>query len=86
MRQLTATSLGNATGTDGVNVSVGGGVFVGSGVCVGTSVGGGWVGDGGTANVGVSVTAVFDGRLQACMRRASTIKVTDIFDLIISPF
>src|SRR5512134_568920 len=34
-RQLTATSLGNATGTAGVDVVVGGGVFEGVGVSVG---------------------------------------------------
>ena len=64
-RQLTATSFGNATGTVGVEVSVGGAVFVGKGVSVGVSAGKGSVADGVTTAVGVSVIGAFDGRLQA---------------------
>jgi len=73
---LTATSLGNATGTVGVEVVVGGGVFEGRGVCVGVSVDKASVADGVIpVGVGVSVTGVFDGRLQA--DRVRTIVNTD---------
>jgi hypothetical protein len=64
-RQLTATSLGKATGTLGVEVEVGGGVS--DGRLVGA---GGWVamervGVALSAKVGVSVTCALVGRLQA---------------------
>jgi len=68
--------LGDATGTVGVVVDVGGGVLDGSNVCVGMSVDAGWVIDGvNIAKVGVSVAAL-EGRLQASIAktRASTNK------------
>jgi hypothetical protein len=68
-RQLTATSLGNATGTVGVDVVVGGGVFEGTGVWVGALVGKACVTEGVTTVVGVSVWGVFDGKLQADMAK-----------------
>jgi hypothetical protein len=64
-RQLTATSRGNATGTVGVEVVVGGGVLDGTEVDVGALVGKACVAEGATAKVGVSVRGAFDGRLQA---------------------
>jgi hypothetical protein len=64
-RQLTATSLGKATGTVGVEVVVGGGVFDGGGVCVAVAVEGTDVDEGVMETaVGVSV-GIVDGRLQA---------------------
>ncbi len=64
-RQLTACSLGNATGTVGVEVAVGGGVFDGTAVRVGAAVKGAWVAEGVTGeSVGVCVGAL-DGKLQA---------------------
>jgi hypothetical protein len=57
--------LGNATGTVGVEVIVGGGVFEGTEVRVGALVGKACVAEGTTAKVGVSVRGAFDGRLQA---------------------
>jgi hypothetical protein len=64
-RQLTATSFGDATGTLGVDVKVGGGGFVGNGVCVGIAVEGIGVNEGVLrAAVGVSV-GILDGKLQA---------------------
>jgi hypothetical protein len=62
---LTATSLGNATGTVGVEVVVGGGVFEGTDVRVGALVGKACVAEGVTIAVGVSVRSAFDGKLQA---------------------
>ena len=68
-RQLTATSLGKATGTLGVKVVVGGGVLDGSGVCVCATVGGTVVEEGVMGDtVGVSV-GTLDGRLQASIAR-----------------
>jgi hypothetical protein len=66
---LTATSLGNATGTVGVKVVVGGGVFEGTEVKVGALVGKACVAEGATAKVGVSVRGAFDGKLQADIAR-----------------
>jgi hypothetical protein len=66
---LTATSLGKATGTVGVEVVVGGGVFEGTDVRVGALVGKACVAEGATAKVGVSVRGAFDGRLQADIAR-----------------
>jgi len=70
-RQLTGCSLGNAIGTLGVEVAVGGGVFEGGAVCVGK----GGVADGGTA-VGVAGVSVavgpLDGRLQLEIANAKT--------------
>jgi hypothetical protein len=66
---LTATSLGNATGTLGVEVVVGGGVFEGTAVNVGALVGKACVAEGATAKVGVSVRGAFDGKLQAGMAK-----------------
>jgi hypothetical protein len=66
---LTATSLGNATGTVGVEVVVGGGVFEGTEVKVGALVGEACVAEGATARVGVSVRGAFDGKLQADIAR-----------------
>jgi hypothetical protein len=60
---LTATSLGKATGTVGVDVIVGGGVAEGGDVCVKVTVGTDRVAVGLT--VGVPVTGALDGRLQA---------------------
>jgi hypothetical protein len=86
-RQLTGTSLGNAIGTLGVDVSVGGCVAVGEGVSVGVSVGRGCVADGSTEGdgVGVSVPGALDGRLQACKRKVKTINRVSILDFIVSP-
>jgi hypothetical protein len=68
-RQLTATSRGKATGTDGVDVFVGGGVLEGGNVSDGTAVVGAAVAAGVVAAaVGVSVGMV-DGRLQASSAR-----------------
>jgi len=68
-RQLTATSLGKATGTDGVDVVVGGGVLDGGTVCEGIGVPGTAVEEGVMATtVGVSVGKV-DGKLQASRAR-----------------
>jgi hypothetical protein len=81
---LTGTSLGNATGTVGVEVSVGGGVSVGSGVCVGVSVEGACVSVGvNGGSVGVAVAAP-EGRLQASIakiRISIGIKVRDFIAL-----
>jgi hypothetical protein len=68
-RQLTATSFGNATGTVGVEVVVGGGVLDGGSVNVGMIVDVVWVEEGVIAGaVGVSVGRL-DGRLQASIAR-----------------
>src|SRR5215216_5254257 len=64
-RQFTFASLGNTTGTVGVEVSVAGAVLAGNGVCVGASVGSGCVAKGTGDVVGVSVAGICDGRLQA---------------------
>jgi hypothetical protein len=61
---LTATSLGNATGTLGVDVLVGGGVFEGKGVCVGRAVAGGGVFEGVIGAAVVVSVGRLDGRLQ----------------------
>jgi hypothetical protein len=68
-RQFTATSFGDATGTDGVKVAVGGAVLDGRGVKVGALVEVACVDDGVMgASVGVSVGRL-DGRLQASKDR-----------------
>ena len=69
-RQLTATSFGDATGTVGVEVKVGGGVDDGNGVFEGISVEGGTVFVAGVI-VTVGVPAAFDGRLQASMLKTN---------------
>jgi hypothetical protein len=69
-----------------VDVGGGGGVFVAGSVGVGNAVGGGGVSDGSSTTVGVSVTATFDGRLQACIARKRTSVEIKIRDFIISPF
>jgi len=86
-RQFTLTSLGNAMGTDGVKVNVGGGVLVGNGVCVGKSVGSDrvTVAEGSASSVGVSVPGAFDGKLQASMAKTSTSAGNKIRGFIISP-
>ena len=71
-RQLTFTSFGNATGTVGVEVVVGGGVSDGWGVCVAVEVARNSVAVGLTVTVGVSVTGALDGRLQADMAKTRT--------------
>jgi hypothetical protein len=70
-RQLTATSLGNATGTVGVEVIGGGDVLDGTEVWVDVEVAKASVADGVStiAKVGVSVPGAFDGRLQADIAR-----------------
>jgi hypothetical protein len=73
-RQLTGTSFGDTVGTVGVDVGSGGAVFVGKDVCVGApvAVGSERVGVIVTCEVGVSVTGILDGRLQANMARTRT--------------
>ena len=70
-RQLTATSLGDATGTVGVDVAAGGGEAEGKGVLDGIGVNDGWAGVFVLRSVvvAVGVTAAPDGRLQASMLR-----------------
>ena len=69
---MTATSLGKATGTLGVEVNVAGGVLDGGSVSVGAVVEIACVDDGVMAGaVGVSVGRV-DGRLQASIARTRT--------------
>jgi hypothetical protein len=81
---LTATSFGNATGTVGVEVVVAGGVFEGKGVCVGVSVDRGCVDDGViTDSVGVSVTDVLEGRLQASMAKTRTNVANKLRDFMV---
>jgi hypothetical protein len=71
---LTATSLGNATGTVGVKVVVGGGVLEGSAVCVGVAMAKGCVVADGVIKPGVGVSVgTLDGRLQADMAKTRTI-------------
>jgi hypothetical protein len=83
---LTATSLGEATGTLGVELAVGGGVLEGTPVCEGAAVGEGCVADGVIASaVGVSVGKL-DGRLQASIARIRTIVNNKLRDFIASPF
>jgi hypothetical protein len=85
-RQLTATSLGKATGTVGVEVVVGGGVLEGSAVCEGATVGEGCVADGVIASaVGVSVGRL-DGRLQASIAMIRIRVNNRLRDFITSPF
>jgi hypothetical protein len=75
-RQFTATSFGNATGTVGVEVEVGGAVLDGNGVWLEISVEAGCVMDGVKIdNVGVWVAAL-EGKLHASMAktRANTNK------------
>ena len=85
-RQLTATSLGKATGTLGVEVVVGGGVLEGNAVCEGATVGDGCVEDGVISTaVGVSVGKV-DGRLQASMDMTRISVNNRLRDFIASPF
>src|SRR6266540_4226598 len=86
-RQFTLLSLGDATGTVGVEVNVGGGALVGSGVCVGKSVGSGCVtvAEGSTCSVGVSVGERLDGRLQASIAKTSTRAGIKVRAFIISP-
>jgi hypothetical protein len=71
-RQLTLTSFGDATGTVGVDVVVGGGVSDGRTVCVTVAVARDSVAVDVTAAVGVSVTGALDGRLQAAKVRTRT--------------
>jgi hypothetical protein len=81
-RQLTATSLGKATGTVGVGGVVGGGVFVGKEVWVGMVVGGDCVEDGVRSDsVGVSVGRL-EGRLQASIAKTRTRVDTKLRDFI----
>ena len=68
-RQFTATSFGDTTGRVGVEVACGGEVLVGRGVCVDVEVGSDSVGERVTVSVGVSVTGIFDGRLQPIMAK-----------------
>jgi hypothetical protein len=75
---LTPTSFANTVGTEGVDVGGGGGVLVAGSVGVGNAVGGGGVSDASSTTVGVSVTATFDGRLQASIAKTSTMIVMDI--------
>jgi hypothetical protein len=84
-RQLTATSLGNATGTVGVEVVVGGAVMEGSGVCVGVAVDRDRVAVGSRDKVGVSVIGTLDGRLQADRTSTRTNIVNKLRDFILSP-
>jgi hypothetical protein len=86
-RQFTLTSLGNATGTVGVEVSVGGAVFVGRGVCVGGGVfvGSATVGDADGCSVGVSVAGILDGKLQASIDRTSISTGNRVRGFIVSP-
>jgi hypothetical protein len=75
--------LGNATGTLGVDVLVGGGVFEGKGVCVGIAVAGGGVFEGVTrAAVGVSVGRL-DGRLQPSRVKVMTSTDNALRDFIV---
>jgi hypothetical protein len=71
-RQFTATSFGDAMGTVGVNVRVGGGVFVGNGVPDGIGVEEGWASVAVKGGVGVDVGGALKGRLHASMDRTST--------------
>jgi hypothetical protein len=86
-RQFTLASLGEATGTDGVNVNVGGRVFVGGGVWDGAFVGSGCVaeGTGEAARVGVSVAGMFDGKLQASIAKTSARIGNKVRGFIVSP-
>ena len=69
-RQLTATSLGEATGTVGVLVMVGSAEAAGNAVLDGMAVNDGWAGVFVLRNVvAVGVTAAPDGKLQASMLR-----------------
>lgn len=82
-RQLTATSLGNATGTVGVELAVGSDVADGGGVCVEVAVDRACVADGVMrARVGVSVTGKFDGRLQPLIIRTRTSTINRLRDFI----
>src|SRR5688572_31316658 len=84
-RQLTATSLGSATGTDGVKVAVGGGVFEGREGSVGATVDVACVADGVIrASVGVAV-ATLEGRLQASIAKTSIRTGNNVLDFIVSP-
>src|SRR5215216_3347252 len=84
-RQLTATSFGNATGTEGVKVVVGGAVFEGRGVNVGADVDRVWVKEGVMrASVGVSV-GTLEGRLQASIAKTSMSAENKVRDFIVSP-
>jgi hypothetical protein len=84
-RQLTATSLGNATGTDGVKVAVGGGVFDGREVSVGAVVDVACVADGVMgASVGVSVGRL-EGKLQASIAKPSMSTGNKVRNFIVSP-
>jgi hypothetical protein len=81
---LTATSWGDATGTAGVEVAVGGGVFDGIGDCVGATVGEGCVEEGVIATaVGVSV-GTLEGKLQASIARTRTNVDNKLRDFIIT--
>jgi hypothetical protein len=83
-RQLTATSRGDATGTDGVKVAVGGGVFDGRDVRVGAIVEVACVTEGVMrANVGVAV-GTFEGRLQASIARTRASMDNGLRDFITS--
>jgi hypothetical protein len=85
-RQLTATSFGNATGTVGVEVVVGGAVVAGSAVCVSVGVASDWVADG-VINPGVGVSVGrLDGRLQAdrAKTRATINKLRNFITLLLN--
>jgi hypothetical protein len=86
-RQLTFTSLGNATGTLGVNVNVGRGVLVGKGVCVGRSVGGITVAvaEGIVIGAAVGVAGTLDGRLHASIAKTSMSAGNKVRLFIVSP-
>jgi hypothetical protein len=81
-RQLTATSLGDATGTVGVEVKVGGGVEEDGGVLDGTSVNVGWAAVSVGKIVAVGVGAV-DGRLQASILKINKRLVKKSWCLIV---
>jgi len=71
-RQLTATSLGEATGTVGVLAIVGSAEATGNAVLDGTGVNDAWAGVFVARSVvAVGVTAAADGKLQASMLRTS---------------
>ena len=70
-RQLTATSFGEATGTVGVEVSVGGGVEEGNSVLDGIRVADGSAEVLVARTVAVGVPGTFEGRLQASMLKTN---------------
>ena len=68
-RQLTATSLGEATGTVGVLVMVGSAEAAGNAVLDGTGVNDGWAGVFVLSSVVAVGVAAADGKLQASILR-----------------